>query len=526
MYLNSVLFAAMKVIHLFSIALLIFTTSAKILDENQVQNGLQPTESTTVVESKDKIESADVPANATTKQESPCFHADIEAMCFNKTGSASSCDCEQHPEYQFALVCCNVTDINKAISCAGSNTSSYQNIHIINAMQTEINVSHMNSMKQVDSLIITDGNITRITGQFSRFSSIKCLNFSNNNISEINERALLHLNSLQILDLSANNLTKLPTPPAGSSVDIRGNLKIPCKNVSSAIERGVFFLHKEASKCELPTIYNWFNSTATIFILEYEKKNQLEEECPEGCKCEGDVMLYSKLEGGENNLVLRTKVDCSSLGLSELPRKLPDNTISLNVSNNSISSLSALVDNNSYQKIGSLFADDNLITSIVELEGSKFLENFTKLSLKNNKIKLIPFYILSNLERNLNGKLVYLGGNRIQCDCLTAKNQRVSFDGANAKTSTVISLPQIWRLIQDCDKILCDNMQARILELKETQMCKSGYHDWAKMLDYLIIIEIILLVALISKVSYDWYVFKNSGFLPLPASWIILYNQK
>lgn len=425
----SVLFAAMKVIQVFFVVLLIFSTSAKILDDHQngLQNGLLPTESSTVSESKDKdkIELADAPANV-TKLDNTCFHADIEAMCFNKTGSASTCDCEQHPEFQFALVCCNVTDINKAIACAGSNTSSYQNIHIINARLTEINVSQINILKQVDSLIITDGNLIRITGQFSRFSAIKCLNFSNNNISEISERALLNLNLLHTLDLSNNNLTKLPTPPTQTAVDIRGNLRIPCNNVSLAIERGVNFLYKEASKCERPTIYNWFNSTATIFILEYEKNNQLKEECPDGCKCES-TMLYSKLEGGENNLVFRTNVDCNSLGLTRLPSRLPDNTISLNVANNSISSLSALASNPTYQKIGTLFADDNLITSIEDLEGSKFLEEFTKLSLKNNKIKSIPLYILSNLERNLNGKLVYLGGNKIQCDCVTVKNQRVNF---------------------------------------------------------------------------------------------------
>lgn len=68
-------------------------------------------------------------------------------------------------------------------------------------------------------------------------------------------------------------------------------------------------------------------------------------------------------------------------------------------------------------------------------------------------------------------------------------------------------------------------MQARILELKESQLCKS-YHDWASYIDYVIVIEVILLVALIAKVSYDWYVFKNSGFLPYPASWIILYNHQ
>jgi Leucine-rich repeat (LRR) protein len=417
----------MKVIHLLFFIAFPFT-SAKILDdENQSQNQnlIQPT--TSAIEPKEKIESADAPANVT--KDDPCFHADIDAMCFqvNKTGSASSCDCEQHPEYQFAMVCCNVTDINKAISCSGSNITAYQNIHIIGWTQAEINVSQMNILKQVNSLVITDGNITRITGQFSKFSAIKCLNVSNNNISEFNERALSNLNLLQVLDLSANNLTKLPTPPAQTVVDIRGNLKIPCKNVSSAIERGVEFLHKEVSKCEVQTIYNWFNSTATISILEYEKKNQLKEECPNRCKCASDVMLYTKLEGGENNLVLRTKVDCSNLGLSELPDKLPENTISLNVSNNRITSLNEVANNPFYQKIGSLFADDNFISSITDLEGSKFLENFTKLSLKNNKITQIPLYILSNLvEKNLNGKLVYLGGNKIICDCLVAKNQRVS----------------------------------------------------------------------------------------------------
>lgn len=356
----------MKLIDLLLISLLITSKSAKIVDD-QALNAL--TESTTVNDSKVKVEAVDAPANTTKPT---CFYADIDALCFNKTGSTSGCDCEQHPEDPLALVCCNVTDINKSISCSGSNTSLYQNIHIINARQSTINLSNLNNLKQVDSLSITDGNISNITGAFSRFATIKCLNFSNNNIIEISEHALSNLRPLQFLDLSANNLTKLPMIqglPKPTQVDIRNNLKIPCTNVSHAIERGVDFLYKEASKCEIPTIYNWFNSTATVFILEYEKKNTLKAECPKGCDCGGDIMLYSQLEGGENNLVLHTTVDCSSLGLTKLPEKLPDNTISLNVSNNSISALSALVDNNSYQTIRSLFADDNIITSIEELDG-------------------------------------------------------------------------------------------------------------------------------------------------------------
>lgn len=69
-------------------------------------------------------------------------------------------------------------------------------------------------------------------------------------------------------------------------------------------------------------------------------------------------------------------------------------------------------------------------------------------------------------------------------------------------------------------------MQARIIELKENQLCKSGPEsDWASYIDYVIVVEIILLVALIAKVFYDWWSFKHSGFLPYPASWFI-YNQK
>lgn len=407
----------MKALNLFLLLLMILsTTQAKIIDESQVQNGLVPTESVTTQESKVTVEEE--------VEEPLCFHADINAMCFNKTGSETkpSCECEQYPENDLALVCCNVTDIYKAISCVG-NTSSYNHIHIINLVQKELNVGKLNNLKHVDSLIITDGNITKVTGEFSAFSMIKCLNFSNNNITEINERALKHLRQLQILDLSANNLTKLPTPPAHSKVDVRGNLKISCKNVSSALARNVSFLYQNITSCEVETVYVWFNSTATIFIENMEKVKQLDDECPTGCRCAPNRMFYSS----ENELVFLTSVDCSNLGLTELPPILPEHTLSLNISNNSITSLAALSDNkNYYSDIKYLYADDNLIKSIEDLEGSKFLENFTKLFLKNNKIKDIPTYILSNLERNLNGKLVFLGGNRIQCDCQTYKNQRVS----------------------------------------------------------------------------------------------------
>lgn len=397
------------------LVLLTATSQAKILDESlQNQNGLVA-QSTTVPDLKEKPEQVE--------PEPPCFHSDID-LCFNKTSSETkpSCDCEQHPLVESALVCCNVTDINRAISCVG-NTSAYLKIHIINANLKDLNIGQMNSyVKQVHSLVITDGNIKTVSGQFSRFSSIKCLNFSNNNITEFNnERTFLHLHQLQILDLSANSLIKLPSPPTTAKVDIRGNLKVSCRNVSSAIERGVDFLYKEISLCEVETVYFWFNSTASVSIQHLEKVKQLDDDCPKGCKCVPDRMFYTS----ENRLEFIAKVDCSNLDLTELPLKLPEHTLSLNISNNSISSLVPLTRNDFYKGIRDLFADDNLIKDLEELEGTEFLENFTQLSLKNNKINFIPTYLLSNSNGHLNGKLVYLGGNRIQCDCQTYKNQRV-----------------------------------------------------------------------------------------------------
>lgn len=154
----------------------------------------------------------------------------------------------------------------------------------------------------------------------------------------------------------------------------------------------------------------WFNSTATVSIQHLEKVKQLDDDCPRGCKCVPDRMFYSS----ENRLEFIAKVDCSNLDLTELPLKLPEHTlsrknifycdfyiqfnwfwkISVNISNNSISSLVPLTNNDFYKGIRDLFADDNLIKSLEEIEGTEFLENFTKLSLKNNKINFVSWNFL------------------------------------------------------------------------------------------------------------------------------------
>lgn len=136
------------------------------------------------------------------------------------------------------------------------------------------------------------------------------------------------------------------------------------------------------------------------------------------------------------------------MGLTEVPKILPMMTISLNITNNSVRSLStlnafkttfnafirfqitslnALNVNPTYQKLLRVYADDNKITSLLELEASKFIESFDTFYLRRNHLRTIPIYILSNtLDKIPDGRLLYLEGNKLHCDCNSAKTLKVS----------------------------------------------------------------------------------------------------
>lgn len=60
-------------------------------------------------------------------------------------------------------------------------------------------------------------------------------------------------------------------------------------------------------------------------------------------------------------------------------------------------------------------------------------------------------------------------------------------------------------------------MQKKVSELSETKLCQSP-HDWTDYIYYLIALEVVLLVSIVAKVSYDYWVFKTAGYLPWPAS--------
>lgn len=110
-----------------------------------------------------------------------------------------------------------------------------------------------------------------------------------------------------------------------------------------------------------------------------------------------------------------------------------------------------MVNNPHYRQLLRLYADDNEIETFLDLEGTDFIRNFDKLHLRRNAMKTvsknillmplnhyllmqcisfyyfqIPHYLLSySLDRNPEGRILLLEGNKLYCDCNSATTLKV-----------------------------------------------------------------------------------------------------
>lgn len=442
-----------------------------------------------------------------------CFYSEPElchptADSSDATTTTTTCDCQVHPTYKRALYCCNVTNIDQAVSC--HNLTNFEFIHVQNATLGELSFAD-NRWKLFQSIAITDGNITKMSHNFSEAAVARCLNVSSNELVEININLLGNLHHIEVLIMSNNNLSTIPNTNLTSRdlvFDFRGNNQIPCKAVMESMSRpGIKYIDMDNTFCLMNQTFSWFNSSNYVPLTSLMRMKQLQDECPtfEGnrsCLCKTDRFNYENLK--EKQVIFTARVDCSNLGLTKLPDRLPVDTVFLNVSNNFITNLTEFSGNPSYQSVLKLYADENKITTILDLEGSHLIQNFDELSIRRNKLRTIPIYLFSNtLDRNPRKATISMDGNPFFCDCNTAKNLK------------------IWLLarqihIKDFQTIRCETGE-RVVELQETKICHSP-HVWTDYIYWIIAAEIFLLVALICKVSYDYFVFKTSGYLPWPAS--------
>lgn len=146
----------------------------------------------------------------------------------------------------------------------------------------------------------------------------------------------------------------------------RGNTGILCKSVLESIDRGgVHFVDLDSTSCITNQTFNWFMSTDSIPLRQLVRMKQLQVECPSipghgNCTCDAERMTYKvcssfsciasrvsmsaflflkfslQQQMNGQQLEFAAKVDCSGLGLTELPKDLPMMTMTLNVSNNNV----------------------------------------------------------------------------------------------------------------------------------------------------------------------------------------------
>ncbi|EDX00919.1 protein halfway [Drosophila yakuba] len=426
----------------------------------------------------------------------------------NRGGQGNGqCQCREHPARPNSWYCCNISQLTMISSC--SNISKWTNLHVRNMTVEDMDLSNP-IFRSLQSLAVTDGNITRLVNAFPRLSALKCLNISNNNISEIHSRAVKDVPHLEFFGMSNNNLSLVPHRNQNKNItlDISGNMRMLCTPLNEIIyTESINFLNPKHSYCQYNATHTWFQSTDKVSVEQLENRKRCVTNCPVipnygSCNCTLENIMIIQ----DNQSKPQCHVDCSNLGLVELPQRLPDNTFMLNITNNKITSLGDYFQTNpTYHNINRLLADNNLISSIYEFEGTKFIETFQRIYMRNNSLGKIPEYILNNalMDSGL-GRRIYLAGNKLQCDCNTAKTLQ---NWLKERSSD----------IPDYMEIRCRNLPQRVIELQEAKLCQSP-PDWTDYIYYLIAAEVILLLALITKVTYDYWVFKTAGYLPWPAS--------
>lgn len=163
-------------------------------------------------------------------EENLCLH--LSSTNPNKNGSdnhyqpmmvhMNSCMCRQYPNSNATIhnnwYCCNITTLTMISSCP--NYSNWTNLHIYNMTMPEVDLSSP-IFQTLQSLAITNGNIVKISKQFSRMSKVKCLDLSSNNLSNVAD--MKPTKTLKFLNLSHNDLTDIPriTQNHNITLDIR-----------------------------------------------------------------------------------------------------------------------------------------------------------------------------------------------------------------------------------------------------------------------------------------------------------------
>lgn len=208
-------------------------------------------------------------------------------------------------------------------------------------------------------------------------------------------------------------------------------------------------------------------------------------------------------------------VNCSGLGFHNFPRQLPDNTTTLFITNNRISSLNQLCTRNStYNNVHDMYLDSNEIADVSVLENCVWFLNFRVLSLRGNLLEKIPNYAFRrSFEKSHHAIRLHLSENPWLCSCKLQPR--------------LLKLCQKYELIVDQKQIRCLSERNEeeiygkfLMELKQTDVCKVTSFP-LNVYEILSIIFSILITLILLNLLYDYYMYRKYGKLP----YIVLHSS-
>ncbi|XP_014468068.1 PREDICTED: protein singed wings 2 [Dinoponera quadriceps] len=363
-------------------------------------------------------------------------------------------------------------------------------------------------------LMLANSNLTRLTTAFPiEAGLLEKINVTGTKLRALPKDAFSNLQVLRILDLRNNALEEIDVTtldvPTLKHLHLAGN-PLRCTEDTAWIldsdEGSVASRVVDRDKLLCTAPYDGRPLVPVVEIIV-----ALRKECKRTiCDCEL-VYVVGRVGKLTAQVIAFTSVNCSNRGLTEMPGFLPANTTTLRLTGNKIADLTPLTTNPVYESVLDLYIDDNLVESIVRLEGSDWLDRFRLLNLRGNKLTDLPTYALENVLRNGNAASLYLGNNSWTCDCHFTPSFQV----------LLIRYPH---LVKDINDVRCaaesdnDNANKQIRDLTRTEICISPDEDsWLHPLDVLNVILASLIFLVLGKLLYDYWSFKKTGKLP----WIV-----
>uniref|UniRef100_A0A0A9XE94 Protein singed wings 2 n=1 Tax=Lygus hesperus TaxID=30085 RepID=A0A0A9XE94_LYGHE len=412
------------------------------------------------------------------------------------------------------------------VLCTGTFNHSYtavtklKTLVICNILHHEYDPRLISKFQHLYRFTLIYSNITHFTHPFPEHLHLQILNLTRLDLTHINVEIFRNLRNLKILDLSYNKLKTFGKHhseflPKLEQLYLRGN-SLECNHDLKWIlgkRNGKISLSKKVVDLNQVTcsVNEQYPGKPALIVMNWMKC--LDSECPHHgsmvCKCNLDNVVSPP---GLQSLVPVITVNCSNMGFTVLPSKLPHNTTVLILNNNQITDVSPLLNNSWYQGVSDIYLDNNRISAVDQLERADWLSSFRVFSLRGNNLTTIPTYAFDHaFERNTKIAKVYFGNNSWVCDCSFTPG----FQELLRKYSPLIyDIKDIRCAVSEYDS----NSKEVIKGLALVSICRDPAEFPLSPWDVLNIILITLIFTVYFKLIYDYWVYKTTTKLPWVAT--------